>query len=92
MASEIDKIIVIYNENPVCYNFLILLFSIIKSLYLLKYLPKMGYSDDQIRGAVINLFKKYDKDNSGYIDSHEIPRMCQDLSNELGSKRNYSEE
>lgn len=29
----------------------------------------MGYSDDQIRGAVINLFKKYDKNNSGYVDA-----------------------
>lgn len=28
----------------------------------------MAITDDQIRGAVINLFKKYDRDNSGYID------------------------
>ncbi len=28
----------------------------------------MGITDDQIRGAVINLFKRYDRDNSGYVD------------------------
>lgn len=28
----------------------------------------MPFTDDQIRGAVINLFKKYDKDNNGFIN------------------------
>ena len=28
----------------------------------------MPYTDDQIREAVIRLFKKNDKKNSGYID------------------------
>ena len=28
----------------------------------------MTITDDDIRNAVINLFKRYDKDNSGYID------------------------
>ena len=28
----------------------------------------MTISDDDIRNAVINLYKRYDKDNSGYID------------------------
>ena len=28
----------------------------------------MPYTDDQIREAVIRLFKKYDRNNSGYID------------------------
>lgn len=28
----------------------------------------MPFTDDQIRGAVMNLFKKYDKDNSGYVE------------------------
>lgn len=29
----------------------------------------MPFTDDQIRQAVINLFKKYDKDNTGYIET-----------------------
>lgn len=28
----------------------------------------MPFTDDQIRTAVVNLFKKYDKDNSDYIE------------------------
>jgi Ca2+-binding EF-hand superfamily protein len=28
----------------------------------------MPYTDDQIREAVIKLFKKYDKNHSGYIE------------------------
>lgn len=28
----------------------------------------MPITDDQIRQAVLKLFKKYDKNNSGYID------------------------
>ena len=28
----------------------------------------MTITDDDIRNAVINLYKRYDKDNSGYID------------------------
>ena len=28
----------------------------------------MTITDDDIRKAVMNLFKRYDKDNSGYID------------------------
>jgi Ca2+-binding EF-hand superfamily protein len=50
----------------------------------------MPYTDDQIRAAVISLFKKYDKDNSGYVESAEINSMCNDLAKELGSKQHYS--
>jgi Ca2+-binding EF-hand superfamily protein len=32
----------------------------------------MPFTDDQIRQAVINLFKKYDKDNTGYIENKEV--------------------
>ena len=52
----------------------------------------MGYSDDQIRGAVINLFKKYDKNNSGYVDAAQVNAMCNDLACELSSKKNYTNE
>ena len=52
----------------------------------------MPYTDDQIRGAVINLFKKYDRDNSGYVEGGEAPKMCNDLARELGSSQNYSKE
>ena len=52
----------------------------------------MGYSDDQIRGAVINLFKKYDKNNSGYVDAAQVNAMCNDLARELSSKKNYTNE
>ena len=40
----------------------------------------MPFTDDQIRQAVINLFKKYDKDNTGYIETPEIPILCADLA------------
>ena len=52
----------------------------------------MAITDDQIRGAVINLFKKYDRDNSGYIETKEIDKLCNDLQRELNSKRQYSRE
>ncbi len=41
----------------------------------------MPFTDDQIRAAVVNLFKKYDKDNNGYVDKAEIPQMLNDLGN-----------
>ena len=47
----------------------------------------MPFTDDQIRNAVINLFKKYDKDGSNYIDRGEIPAMFKDLAAELSSKK-----
>lgn len=50
----------------------------------------MAFTDDQIRGAVINLFKKYDKDNSGFVEGSEAPQMCSDLARELGSSKTYS--
>jgi Ca2+-binding EF-hand superfamily protein len=52
----------------------------------------MPFTDDQIRQAVLNLFKKYDKDNSGYVENQEIPSMCNDLANELVTKKNYSKD
>lgn len=47
----------------------------------------MPFTDEQIRQAVINLFKKYDKDNTGYIDKGEVPQMLNDLGNQLASKK-----
>ena len=52
----------------------------------------MPYTDDQIRTAVLNLFKKYDRDSTGYIEGREINNMCNDLARELGSKKQYSNE
>lgn len=52
----------------------------------------MPFTDDQIRQAVANLFKKYDKDNSGYIEAGEINPLCNDLGKELASKKQYSNE
>ena len=44
----------------------------------------MPFTDDQIRSAVINLFKRYDKDNSGYIESgNEMTPFLNDLAKEL---------
>jgi Ca2+-binding EF-hand superfamily protein len=39
----------------------------------------MPFTDDQIRQAVLKLFAKYDKNNSGYIDGAEIQAMVNDL-------------
>ena len=47
-------------------------------------------TDDQIRNAVIGLFKKYDRDNSGYVEGNEIYQMFNDLGRELSFKKNYS--
>lgn len=52
----------------------------------------MPFTDDQIRTAVVNLFKKYDKDNSDYIDSAQIPAMLNDLANELKTKKSFTNE
>lgn len=52
----------------------------------------MPFTDDQIRQAVLNLFKKYDADKNNYIDSAEIPKMCNDLANELVSKKQFTRE
>lgn len=50
----------------------------------------MPFTDDQIRQAVINLFKKYDGNNSGYIDGNQINPFLNDLSKELTSKKNFT--
>lgn len=52
----------------------------------------MPFTDDQIRQAVLNLFKKYDKDNTGYVENKEVQAMCNDLANELITKKQYSKE
>ena len=52
----------------------------------------MPFADDQIRNAVLNLFKKYDRDQTGYVENRELNAMCNDLARELGSKRNFSNE
>ena len=52
----------------------------------------MPYTDNQIREAVIKLFKKYDKNNSGYIEGEEVKQCQNDLLKELTIKRNIPEE
>lgn len=47
----------------------------------------MPFTDDQIRDAVIKLFKKYDKDQTGYIEGAEIEAVLRDLTNELVNKK-----
>lgn len=51
----------------------------------------MPYTDDQIREAVIKLFKKYDKNQSGYIEGEEYKQVIDDLLKELTFKRNIPE-
>lgn len=41
----------------------------------------MPYTDEQIREAVIKLFKKYDKNGSGYIEGSELEVVYNDLAN-----------
>jgi Ca2+-binding EF-hand superfamily protein len=50
----------------------------------------MPFTDDQIREAVIKLFRKYDKNNSGYIEQTEINQMYYDLGNELSVKKHLT--
>jgi len=40
----------------------------------------MPFTDDQIRTAVLKLFKKYDKNNSGYIEGEELKTVINDLT------------
>lgn len=46
-------------------------------------------TDDSIRKQVLLLQKKYDANNSGYIDKEEKERFIHDLELELRVKRNY---
>ena len=50
----------------------------------------MPYTDDQIRQAVIKLFKKYDKNNSGYLEGKELVDVYRDLNDELMLKKGMS--
>lgn len=61
-------------------------------IIIISVISSMPFTDDQIRQAVMNLFKKYDGNNSGYIDSGEIQAMCNDLAKELASKKQLTPE
>ena len=39
----------------------------------------MSFTDDQIRSAVMLLLKKYDGDNTGYVEGNEKARLLHDL-------------
>ena len=43
----------------------------------------MPFTDDQIRQAVLKLFKKYDRNSTGYLEGSELDRVYQDLAVEL---------
>ena len=40
----------------------------------------MPFTDDQIREAVLKLFKKYDKNGSGYLEGEELDKVYKDLA------------
>lgn len=52
----------------------------------------MPFTDDQIREGVIKLFRKYDKNNSGYIEGEEVKQCLSDLLKELITRKNVPEE
>lgn len=52
----------------------------------------MPFTDDQIREAVLRLFRKYDKDQSGYIEGYEVQAVIRDLSVELATKKQMPEQ
>jgi Ca2+-binding EF-hand superfamily protein len=52
----------------------------------------MPFTDDQIREAVMKLFKKYDKNGTGYIEGSEVDAVYNDLANELKTKKKYTDE
>lgn len=52
----------------------------------------MPYTDDQIREAVLKLFKKYDKNGTGYLEASEVDVVYNDLANELKNKKQFSDE
>ena len=52
----------------------------------------MPYTDDQIREAVLKLFKKYDKNGSGYIEGAQVQAVYTDLANELKNKTQFTDE
>jgi len=41
----------------------------------------MPFTDDQIREAVVKLFKKYDGNQTGYLEGNELDRVYNDLAN-----------
>lgn len=52
----------------------------------------MPYTDDQIRSAVMKIFKKYDKNGSGYLEGKELQDVYRDLMDELLFKKGMSRE
>ncbi len=52
----------------------------------------MPFTDDQIRQAVIKLFKKYDKNGNKYIDGPELELVYNDLAQELKVKKSWTDE
>lgn len=52
----------------------------------------MPFTDDQIREAVLKLFKKYDKNGSGYLEGSEVDAVYTDLANELKNKKHFTDE
>lgn len=52
----------------------------------------MPYSDEQIREAVLKLFKKYDKNGTGYLEGAEMDAVYNDLANELKNKKQFTDE
>jgi Ca2+-binding EF-hand superfamily protein len=52
----------------------------------------MPFTDDQIREAVLKLFKKYDKNGTGYLEGSEMDAVYNDLTYELKNKKQFTDE
>ncbi len=52
----------------------------------------MPFTDQQIREAVMKLFKKYDATGNKYIDGAELEAVYTDLAKELKLKKGFSDE
>ena len=52
----------------------------------------MSYNDQQLRDAVDAVFKKYDSDNSGTLESTEVFNLINDALAHMNAKRTISKE
>jgi Ca2+-binding EF-hand superfamily protein len=47
----------------------------------------MSYSDADLRNAVDHVFKQYDTDNTGSLDSNEVHNLINDAFKHMGHPR-----
>ena len=52
----------------------------------------MGYTDEQLRSAVDNVFKQFDRDNSGTLEIAEVAALINAALSNMNAKRQSTQE